>query len=188
MWRESGGKFTKDYETPEYKEAVAYHRALWDAGVFHRIRQRCRAARRAPSTTVASGSLSARELDPRRLSDGLGARQRGRSELQAARGAALQQGRHRTARRNTWAWLDRHRRAEEGSPGAHQGAAGRPELRGRANWHDRSAVTPVRGRRTGLHTRANGNPVQTQQDWSTRSCRGRTSAAHRTSLQRRVGE
>jgi len=35
MWRESGGKFTKDYETPEYREAVAYHRALWDAGLFH---------------------------------------------------------------------------------------------------------------------------------------------------------
>src|SRR5215471_3626681 len=35
MWRESGGKFTKDYETPEFKEAVAYHRALWDAGLFH---------------------------------------------------------------------------------------------------------------------------------------------------------
>ncbi|MBV9581060.1 MAG: extracellular solute-binding protein [Chloroflexi bacterium] len=34
-WSESGGKFTKDYETPEYKEAVAYHRALWDAGVFY---------------------------------------------------------------------------------------------------------------------------------------------------------
>jgi putative aldouronate transport system substrate-binding protein len=34
-WRESGGKFTKDYETPEYKEAVAYHRALWDAGLFY---------------------------------------------------------------------------------------------------------------------------------------------------------
>lgn len=34
-WRESGGKFTKDYETPEFKEAVAYHRALWDAGLFH---------------------------------------------------------------------------------------------------------------------------------------------------------
>jgi putative aldouronate transport system substrate-binding protein len=35
MWRESGGKFTRDYETPEFKEAVAYHRALWDAGLFH---------------------------------------------------------------------------------------------------------------------------------------------------------
>jgi putative aldouronate transport system substrate-binding protein len=34
-WRESDGKFTKDYETPEYKEAVTYHRALWDAGLFH---------------------------------------------------------------------------------------------------------------------------------------------------------
>jgi putative aldouronate transport system substrate-binding protein len=34
-WREAGGKFTKDYETPEFKEAVAYHRALWDAGLFY---------------------------------------------------------------------------------------------------------------------------------------------------------
>src|SRR5712691_3899759 len=35
VWRESGGKFVKDYETPEFKEAVAYHRALWDMGLFH---------------------------------------------------------------------------------------------------------------------------------------------------------
>jgi putative aldouronate transport system substrate-binding protein len=35
MWRESGGKFTKDYETAEFKEAVGYHRSLWDAGLFH---------------------------------------------------------------------------------------------------------------------------------------------------------
>jgi putative aldouronate transport system substrate-binding protein len=34
-WRESGGKFTKDWETPEFKDAVAYHRSLWDAGLFH---------------------------------------------------------------------------------------------------------------------------------------------------------
>ncbi|MGH2364585.1 MAG: extracellular solute-binding protein [Chloroflexota bacterium] len=34
-WRESGGKFTKDWETPEYKEALAYVRGLWDAGVVH---------------------------------------------------------------------------------------------------------------------------------------------------------
>ena len=34
-WRESGGKFTKDYETPEFKEAVAFHRQLWDAGLFY---------------------------------------------------------------------------------------------------------------------------------------------------------
>lgn len=34
-WRVSGGKFTKDYETPEFKEAVTFHRALWDAGLFH---------------------------------------------------------------------------------------------------------------------------------------------------------
>lgn len=35
IWRESAGKFTKDYETPEFKEAVAFHRNLWDAGLFH---------------------------------------------------------------------------------------------------------------------------------------------------------
>jgi putative aldouronate transport system substrate-binding protein len=35
VWAQSGGKFTRDYETPEYKAAVAYHRALWDAGLFH---------------------------------------------------------------------------------------------------------------------------------------------------------
>jgi putative aldouronate transport system substrate-binding protein len=34
-WRESAGKFTKDWETPEFKEAVQYHRDLWDAGLFH---------------------------------------------------------------------------------------------------------------------------------------------------------
>jgi putative aldouronate transport system substrate-binding protein len=34
-WRESGGKFTKDYESPEFKAAVAYHRDLWDMGLFH---------------------------------------------------------------------------------------------------------------------------------------------------------
>jgi putative aldouronate transport system substrate-binding protein len=34
-WRESGGKFTKDWETPEFQRAVAYHRELWDAGLFH---------------------------------------------------------------------------------------------------------------------------------------------------------
>ena len=34
-WRETAGKFTKDWETPEFKEAVAYHRAMWDAGLFH---------------------------------------------------------------------------------------------------------------------------------------------------------
>jgi putative aldouronate transport system substrate-binding protein len=33
-WRESGGKLTKDIETEEYKEAVAYLRGLWDAGVI----------------------------------------------------------------------------------------------------------------------------------------------------------
>ncbi|MGH2364463.1 MAG: extracellular solute-binding protein [Chloroflexota bacterium] len=33
-WRESGGKLTKDIETAEYKEAVAYLRGLWDAGVI----------------------------------------------------------------------------------------------------------------------------------------------------------
>jgi putative aldouronate transport system substrate-binding protein len=35
QWRESGGKFTKDWETPEYKEAVALLRSFWDAGYVH---------------------------------------------------------------------------------------------------------------------------------------------------------
>jgi putative aldouronate transport system substrate-binding protein len=35
LWRESGGKFTKDWETPEYKEAVALLRSYWDAGYVH---------------------------------------------------------------------------------------------------------------------------------------------------------
>jgi putative aldouronate transport system substrate-binding protein len=34
-WRESGGKFTRDWETPEYKEAVALMRGFWDAGYVH---------------------------------------------------------------------------------------------------------------------------------------------------------
>jgi putative aldouronate transport system substrate-binding protein len=34
-WAESGGKLTKDYETDAYKEAVAYTRSLWDAGVMY---------------------------------------------------------------------------------------------------------------------------------------------------------
>jgi putative aldouronate transport system substrate-binding protein len=34
-WREANGKFTKDLETPEFAEAVAYHRQLWDEGLFH---------------------------------------------------------------------------------------------------------------------------------------------------------
>jgi putative aldouronate transport system substrate-binding protein len=32
-WRNDGGKFVRNYETAEYKEAVAYLRTLWDAGV-----------------------------------------------------------------------------------------------------------------------------------------------------------
>lgn len=34
-WRESGGKLTKDWETEEYKAAVAFLRSLWDAGLVH---------------------------------------------------------------------------------------------------------------------------------------------------------
>jgi putative aldouronate transport system substrate-binding protein len=35
QWRESGGKFTKDWETPEYKDAVAMLKSFWDAGYVH---------------------------------------------------------------------------------------------------------------------------------------------------------
>jgi putative aldouronate transport system substrate-binding protein len=34
-WRESNGKLTKDWETEEFKAAIAYIRQLWDAGVVH---------------------------------------------------------------------------------------------------------------------------------------------------------
>ncbi|HEU0168817.1 MAG TPA: extracellular solute-binding protein [Chloroflexota bacterium] len=34
-WKNDGGKLTKDLETPQFKEAVAYVRSLWDAGVVH---------------------------------------------------------------------------------------------------------------------------------------------------------
>ena len=35
QWRESGGKLTRNFETEEFKQAVAYGRSLWDAGVVH---------------------------------------------------------------------------------------------------------------------------------------------------------
>jgi putative aldouronate transport system substrate-binding protein len=35
QWREQGGKFVRDWETPEYKEAVALLRSFWDAGYVH---------------------------------------------------------------------------------------------------------------------------------------------------------
>jgi putative aldouronate transport system substrate-binding protein len=35
QWRNDAGKLTKDWETDEYKAALAYYRALWDAGLVH---------------------------------------------------------------------------------------------------------------------------------------------------------
>jgi putative aldouronate transport system substrate-binding protein len=35
VWRLSGGKLTRDWETDEFKAAVAFVRGLWDAGVMH---------------------------------------------------------------------------------------------------------------------------------------------------------
>jgi putative aldouronate transport system substrate-binding protein len=35
VWRENAGRLTKDWETDEFKAAVAYVRTLWDAGVMH---------------------------------------------------------------------------------------------------------------------------------------------------------
>jgi putative aldouronate transport system substrate-binding protein len=35
IWRESGGKLTRDWETDEFKSAIAFVRRLWDAGVVH---------------------------------------------------------------------------------------------------------------------------------------------------------
>jgi putative aldouronate transport system substrate-binding protein len=35
IWRAADGKLTKDWETEEFKAAIAYLRKLWDAGVIH---------------------------------------------------------------------------------------------------------------------------------------------------------
>jgi putative aldouronate transport system substrate-binding protein len=35
LWGQSDGKFTRDWETPEYREAVALLRSFWDAGYVH---------------------------------------------------------------------------------------------------------------------------------------------------------
>jgi putative aldouronate transport system substrate-binding protein len=35
LWREAAGKLTKDWETDEFKAAIAFVRSLWDAGVVH---------------------------------------------------------------------------------------------------------------------------------------------------------
>jgi putative aldouronate transport system substrate-binding protein len=35
QWREVGGKFRRDWETQEYKEAAALMRGFWDAGYVH---------------------------------------------------------------------------------------------------------------------------------------------------------
>jgi putative aldouronate transport system substrate-binding protein len=34
-WRNDGGKLTRDWETEEYKAALAYFRSLWDANLIH---------------------------------------------------------------------------------------------------------------------------------------------------------
>jgi putative aldouronate transport system substrate-binding protein len=35
QWRNDGGKLTRDWETDEYKAALAYFRSLWDGGLIH---------------------------------------------------------------------------------------------------------------------------------------------------------
>jgi putative aldouronate transport system substrate-binding protein len=35
VWRETGGKLTRDWETDEFKAAVTFARGLWDAGLVH---------------------------------------------------------------------------------------------------------------------------------------------------------
>ncbi len=51
-WQEAGGTFTKDWETPEFQQAVAYHRELWDAGLFH------------PDSAALTGSPAAHNSTP----------------------------------------------------------------------------------------------------------------------------
>ncbi len=51
-WRlDSGGKLTKDFETPEYREALGYVRDLYASGVFH-----------PNSTTFASGVVARQQF------------------------------------------------------------------------------------------------------------------------------
>ena len=51
-WRlEAGGKLTKDWETPEYREATGYVRDLFASGVYH-----------PNSTTFASGVVARAQL------------------------------------------------------------------------------------------------------------------------------
>jgi putative aldouronate transport system substrate-binding protein len=50
QWREDNGKLTKNWETPEYKEAVAFLRAQWDAGVV------------VPETPTWSGNQGAQQF------------------------------------------------------------------------------------------------------------------------------
>jgi putative aldouronate transport system substrate-binding protein len=49
IWRESNGKLTRDWETDEFKAAIAFVRKLWDAGVIHPD---------APTATVNQGAQS----------------------------------------------------------------------------------------------------------------------------------
>ena len=59
-WRvESDGKLTNAYETPEFKEATAYVRDLWSAGLFHRTRHpRSRAPTFKPTSSQSSTTRS----------------------------------------------------------------------------------------------------------------------------------
>lgn len=47
IWRQANGKLTKDWETDEFKAAIAYVRQLWDAGVIQPD---------APTATVNQGA------------------------------------------------------------------------------------------------------------------------------------
>ena len=49
VWRESNGKLSRDWETDEFKAAIAYLRKLWDAGVIHPD---------APTASVNQGAQS----------------------------------------------------------------------------------------------------------------------------------
>jgi putative aldouronate transport system substrate-binding protein len=50
QWREDNGKLTRNWETPEYKEAVAFLREQWDAGVV------------VPETPTWSGNQGAQQF------------------------------------------------------------------------------------------------------------------------------
>ena len=84
QWRSSGGKLTRDWETDEYKAALAYFRSLWDSGLS------IRTPPRRPSRWLLRGQVPDVAELVYRLRFVVGVGRGHRSGLQAARDHPLQ--------------------------------------------------------------------------------------------------